>query len=98
MASDDLRRRLVSPFKVDSHQRLTSSDRGSETASVDSFPTRSSRGLDDSERGAEVEAESESVTLGNVLTNTVILYEFILELTALVQVRASLFQEVRFIP
>lgn len=40
--------------------------------------------------------EEESVTLGHVLTNTILLYEFILELSALIQMRASLFQEVSF--
>jgi len=36
------------------------------------------------------------VTLGHVLTNVVILHEFILELTAIVYARASLFEEVGF--
>lgn len=34
-----------------------------------------------------------AATLGHVLTNVVILYEFVLELSAVVQVRASLFEE-----
>jgi hypothetical protein len=33
----------------------------------------------------------EKVTLSHILTNTIILYEFILELSALVQVRGSFF-------
>ncbi|WEW57000.1 hypothetical protein PRK78_002459 [Emydomyces testavorans] len=40
----------------------------------------------------------EDATLGHVLSNVVILYEFVLELTALVQMRASMFQEVDFSP
>ncbi|KAJ5335923.1 uncharacterized protein N7506_003945 [Penicillium brevicompactum] len=36
-------------------------------------------------------------TLGHVLTNVVILYEFILEVSAVVQVRGSLFEEAGFI-
>jgi hypothetical protein len=36
------------------------------------------------------------VTLGHVLTNVVILHEFILELTAIVYARASLLEEVGF--
>lgn len=36
------------------------------------------------------------LTLMHVLTNVVLLYEFVLELTALVQVRASVFQEISF--
>lgn len=38
-----------------------------------------------------------SVTLNHLLTNTVILQEFILELAALIQVRASLFEDVAFV-
>ena len=37
------------------------------------------------------------VTLSHLLTNVVILQEFMLELVAIVQVRASLFKEVRFV-
>ncbi|KAI5293349.1 hypothetical protein KEM52_005623 [Ascosphaera acerosa] len=40
--------------------------------------------------------EEKPATLGHVLTNTILLHEFILELTALIQMRASLFQEVSF--
>ncbi|OKL60420.1 hypothetical protein UA08_03978 [Talaromyces atroroseus] len=35
----------------------------------------------------------EAVTLGHILTNVVILYEFILELSAMIQIRATLFEE-----
>ncbi|KAI5302768.1 hypothetical protein KEM56_000382 [Ascosphaera pollenicola] len=42
--------------------------------------------------------DEESVTLGHVLTNTILLYEFILELSSLIQMRASLFQEVNIQP
>lgn len=48
---------------------------------------------------AEVELEKEDVreaSLGHIITNVVILQEFVLELVALMQVRASLFSEVRF--
>lgn len=42
---------------------------------------------------AHTEPEVPPVTLGHVLTNVVILYEFILELSAVVQARGSLFEE-----
>ncbi|KAI5286881.1 hypothetical protein KEM54_006433 [Ascosphaera aggregata] len=45
----------------------------------------------------EMAKEEQPVTLGYVLTNTILLYEFLLELSALIQMRASLFQEVSFI-
>ncbi|EFQ99548.1 hypothetical protein MGYG_02561 [Nannizzia gypsea CBS 118893] len=47
----------------------------------------------------ETEAASEKedeASLNHILTNVVILYEFILEITALVQARASVLQDVRF--
>ena len=41
--------------------------------------------------------ETREVTLSHILTNVIILQEFILELAAIVQVRASLFGEVKFV-
>jgi len=41
--------------------------------------------------------ETREVTLSHLLTNVIILQEFMLELVAIVQVRASLFREVRFV-
>lgn len=46
----------------------------------------------------ESEAEVPPVTLGHVLTNVVILYEFLLELSAVVQARGSLFEEAGYNP
>lgn len=43
------------------------------------------------------EAEQNLVTVSHVLTNVIVLQEFLLELAALVQVRAGLFGEVRFV-
>lgn len=42
-------------------------------------------------------AETPVATLGHVLTNVVILYEFLLELSAVVQVRGSLFEEAGYV-
>ena len=47
--------------------------------------------------GAMQAEEFRDVSLGHLLTNVIVLQEFILELAALVEVRASLFGEVRFI-
>ncbi|KAF2144316.1 uncharacterized protein K452DRAFT_296513 [Aplosporella prunicola CBS 121167] len=49
------------------------------------------QGQQEGEEGSPREA-----TLSHILTNVIILQEFVLELVALLQVRASLFQEVRF--
>lgn len=43
------------------------------------------------------EEEVREASLSHVLTNVVILQEFVLEIIAILQVRASLFQEVRFV-
>jgi len=46
---------------------------------------------------AEKEPEQKLVTVSHVLTNVLVLQEFLLELAALVQVRAGLFGEVRYV-
>ncbi|KAJ6155191.1 Retinoic acid induced 16-like protein [Penicillium chermesinum] len=59
-------------------------------------PAASGSTTDSPEAKGEEEAEPEgppAVTLGHVLTNVVILYEFLLELSAVVQARGSLFEE-----
>ncbi|KKZ68124.1 hypothetical protein EMCG_06181 [[Emmonsia] crescens] len=95
-AAEDLRRRLATPIKVDLSD--VSSDHGaSETgcsASLAAHPNLESSG-DHSGPGSGT-SPPDHVSLGHVLTNTIILYEFILELAALVQVRATVFQEVKF--
>lgn len=54
--------------------------------------------VDDTTAGAEKEGEQDDVreaSLLHIITNVVILQEFILELVALMQIRASLFNEIR---
>ena len=58
---------------------------GSETSRVHSASINVEVGIE----------ETVEVTLGHLLTNVIILQEFILELTAVIQVRATLFHEVR---
>ncbi|KAL8763343.1 MAG: hypothetical protein Q9184_000814 [Pyrenodesmia sp. 2 TL-2023] len=58
---------------------------GSENSSLDSEPVTANYGVAEDER---------EVSLSHLLTNIIILQEFILELAAIIQVRASLFGEV----
>ena len=60
---------------------------GSETGSIRSMPIDSEAKID----------ETKEVALGHLLTNVIVLQEFILELTAVVEVRTSIFDEVRFV-
>ncbi|KAK2858465.1 hypothetical protein FQN49_004702, partial [Arthroderma sp. PD_2] len=46
--------------------------------------------------GSEADDKEDEASLNHILTNVVILYEFILEITALVQARASVLQDVQF--
>jgi hypothetical protein len=52
---------------------------------------------EEEEKEEEEEEEKKLVSVSHVLTNVILLQEFLLELTALVQARAGLFGEVRFI-
>jgi hypothetical protein len=45
----------------------------------------------------EGKEEKDLVSVSHVLTNVIVLQEFLLELAAMVQVRAGLFDEVRFV-
>lgn len=110
VVAEDLRRRLAMPFPVDgpssSSQSQPQSQPQSRPGSAQQSESESVSGDSDSIGGSgagsgqQAEAEGTTrpeVTLGHVLTNTVILYEFILELAALVQVRASLFEEAGYV-
>lgn len=67
------------------------------------FPTaatqpQSTESADEPATREDDEAERTPVaTLGHVLTNVVILYEFLLELSAVVQARGSLFEEAGYL-
>lgn len=52
-------------------------------------------GESDAAADADEEGKLQEVSLGHLLTNVIVLQEFILELAALVEVRGSLFREVR---
>ena len=75
---------------------LNQDDRNTESeANVDTEGDNSAPSPNDPER--DDEEEPVIVSLSHVLTNIVILQEFILELAAVMQVRASLFGEVKFV-
>ena len=67
--------------------RASKENLGSDSGSVRSGST---------EQDAETLVDFKEISLSHVLTNVIILQEFILELAALIQVRASLFDEVTF--
>ena len=73
-----------SPASLESYRRAPTS---SETSSVRSASIGPEGKTD----------ELSEITLGHLLTNVVILQEFILELAALIEIRAGLFGEVRFV-
>jgi hypothetical protein len=56
----------------------------------------SHNGLEDTALAAAEQTHGRTATLGHILINAVILQEFILEVAAVVQIRASLFEEVTF--
>lgn len=57
----------------------------------------STQGTEDGSVHGDVEAEEKEVSVNHVLTNVIVLQEFLLEVAALVQVRAGLFGEVRYV-
>ncbi|MCJ1478172.1 hypothetical protein MMC13_006848 [Lambiella insularis] len=82
-----LRRRIRLPDNASSELRGCKMD----LTSSDASSTRSES------VGPELRTEAvKEVSLGQLLTNVIILQEFILELAALVEVRAGLFEEARF--
>jgi hypothetical protein len=87
-AADELRKRLAEPFQVSPQPQRARSE-ADEAGDATAVHT-------DRSDDAVVDDPSESATLGHVLTNAVILYEFLLELSAIVQARGSLYEEAGF--
>jgi len=85
---DVLRQRVKVKLKLNS-DLMNGRDIGSETSSIRSESTAA--------EAKKTEAEIKEITLSHLLTNVIILQEFILELAAIIEVRASLFGEVRFV-
>jgi len=84
-AGDALRQKVK--IKIGLNDKNNARDVGSETSSI-----RSESGMSEV-RNADIIRE---VTLSHLLTNVIILQEFMLELVAIIQVRASLFREIKF--
>lgn len=92
------------PFPTTHHNHASSplgGELSSETSSVRSSdsagPPITEAGEHRHGIGLAKDGDAREVSLGHVLTNVVILQEFMLELAALVEVRACLFDEVRFV-
>ncbi|KAL4803463.1 Retinoic acid induced 16-like protein-domain-containing protein [Aspergillus unguis] len=89
--ADELRKRLATPFYPgDQASKLdqSSENDGEEAAAA----TEHGTAVSDEER----KPRNSTATLGHVLTNVVILYEFLLEVSAVVQARSTLFDEAGF--
>ena len=87
--ADALRQNIKLKIRSSSHRNDTP-DMISETSSIRSESVTAAYETKPAE-------ETREVTLSHILTNVIILQEFILELAAIVQVRASLFGEVKFV-
>lgn len=89
-AAEELRKRLAMPFDVDVDRATVA--KNTESTTSEANPTSP---VEDSEQQAAVDDATvcKPATFGHVLTNVVILYEFLLEITAVVQVRGNLFEE-----
>lgn len=89
--TEELRKRLSAPFfpSAPSHDKDTEPPK-----EADEEPQATEDNEDNNEGSAVMdEPSSPSATLGHVLTNVIILYEFLLELSATMQVRGSLYEE-----
>ncbi|KAE8312535.1 Retinoic acid induced 16-like protein-domain-containing protein [Aspergillus transmontanensis] len=84
-AAEELRKRLSKPFQVDHPHKVTMAGEEPEPA-ADAI-------VEEEAESAIADEEPRSATLGHVLTNVVILYEFLLEVSATVQARSTLFGE-----
>jgi hypothetical protein len=79
------------------HQKLkVNSAPGREVRDLGSSETSSIRSQSTSAEVRGSETVAKEISLGHLLTNVIILQEFILELAAIVEVRGSLFGEVKF--
>jgi hypothetical protein len=89
--SDALKKRVKFKRHAESHEVEVISSKSPQAGKEDRETP--SIAVTDSEEGVEIREAS----LGHILTNITILQEFVLEVVALMQVRASLFNEVKFV-
>ncbi|KAJ0416533.1 Retinoic acid induced 16-like protein-domain-containing protein [Aspergillus carlsbadensis] len=95
-AADELRKRLATTFPMDTQSPCEPN--GKTDSSTSTPPAEPSVGAEEEAIiDDEQTPEQGSATLGHVLTNVVVLYEFLLEISALVQARATLFEEAGFL-
>ncbi|KAL3461577.1 Retinoic acid induced 16-like protein-domain-containing protein [Aspergillus heterothallicus] len=95
-AAEQLRKRLATPFPI---KRQFKSVQNQETEASTSEPANETP-IDVEEEAIideEQKSDQGSATLGHVLTNVVVLYEFLLEVSAIVQARGTLFEEAGFL-
>ena len=79
------------------HLRFQAENKGSKDENeegTDVLETENGNAEDTEDKKKE---EQKLVSVSHVLTNVIVLQEFLLELAALVQVRAGLFEEVKFV-
>lgn len=93
LAPDLLRKRIAMPFR--GPMMSLNYDSASDSGSLPGAPSTDASSGFNTPRDQE-QPQTMEVSLAHILTNTIILQEFILELAAVVQTRASLFDEVRF--
>jgi hypothetical protein len=87
----------LSPSKAKDSQESNEEDQHNTVDGVEESGSTTEGDDDEDEEAQEEEGAEETVSVSHVLTNIVILQEFLLELAALVQVRTGLFGEVRFV-
>ncbi|KAL3495951.1 Retinoic acid induced 16-like protein-domain-containing protein [Aspergillus germanicus] len=92
-AADELRKRLATPFPMGNQ----SPSRPNEDADSGTLAPSAGTLEDEAIIDDEQKLHQDSATLGHVLTNVVVLYEFLLEISAMVQARATLFEEAGFL-
>ncbi|KAI9376063.1 Retinoic acid induced 16-like protein-domain-containing protein [Aspergillus egyptiacus] len=93
-AAENLRKRLATPFPLN-HKPRSESDAPAENAAQETAGEVAIGG-DSAGVNGEEKPEGHSASLGHVLTNVIILYEFLLEISAMVQARGTLFEEAGF--
>ncbi|KAL6235307.1 hypothetical protein BDW75DRAFT_209837 [Aspergillus navahoensis] len=89
--AEELRKRLAAPFLPES-KRSASDDRMENGAQEPSQADHKMAVTDEEER----KPKGDTASLGHVLTNIVILYEFLLEISAVMQARGTLFEDAGF--
>ncbi|KAI9035904.1 uncharacterized protein KD926_002620 [Aspergillus affinis] len=94
IAAEELRKRLAQPFHLDQPNKTSAPE--PEQNAEDQKPPTDGEEDHDHDESAIADDDPQVSTLGHVLTNVVILYEFLLEVSAMVQARATLFDEAGF--